>query len=297
MTSPPATGAGAGAEVGGEAGPVRATRSTESTGAVDAVAVGVAGEAGGTGKRSAEKKTNEEDDDGGGGRSYYRVDRQAHTPAPPQTRSEDFTRLALERIGTTTSDGMGGREAADMTTKHGFQHSPLISGGAEGGDSSSSTQLLANSNTTTILLGRCINENITTAGERETTAGTCVTTAREKGIVFGTHVTPARNNCSGGGGSFRDRQNGGQTLQKQRGESDRAPSTAAHTAAVSAAVVDSTAIAFGGGGEGDTWSSLPERGATEIGNAGWSRMTIAMPGDHDGALHGERKQQHQHCIR
>ena len=280
--------------MGGEAGPVRATPTTGPTGAVEAA--GVAGEAGGTGKCSPEKKAIEEDDYGDGGRSYYRVDRQTHTPAPPQTRSEDFTPLAVERAGMTTSNGSGAREIADMTTKNGFQRSPLYSGGVEGRGSNSSTQFFANNEITTILLGRCIDENITTAGEREPTAGICVTTARERGTVFGTTATPTRNNYSGGGGSLRGRQNGGQTLQKQPGESDRAPSRAARTAAVSGAVVDSTATALDGGGGGDTWSPLPERGATEIGNAGWSRMTIAMPGDHDGAFHGERKQQHHHCI-
>ena len=39
--------------------------------------------------------------------------------------------------------------------------------------------------------------------------------------------------------------------------------------------------------EGGTFPLLPESGATEIGNAGWSRMTVAMPTDHDGAFHGE----------
>ena len=190
-----------------------------------------------------------------------------------------------ETTDTTTSSGSGAREDTEMITNNGF-HSPLQNVRTEG----SRTQLSAE-NTTTILLGRCINENIITVGERDIVTGATVTTARERETEFSAAATAARSsNSSGGGGgsSLRDGQNGGRTLQKQWSESDRPQPREAHTATVSAMTVDSTTTSFAGGGGGDPWSPLPQNGAIEIGNVGWSRMTIAMPSDHDGALHGER---------
>lgn len=40
------------------------------------------------------------------------------------------------------------------------------------------------------------------------------------------------------------------------------------------------------GGDGEGCPPLPERRAAEVGAAGWSRMTVAMPTDHSGAFHG-----------
>ncbi|CAM9803841.1 unnamed protein product, partial [Laminaria digitata] len=118
--------------------------------------------AGRTAKRLAEKNCNDDDDDDN--HSYYHVNRQTHTPAPPQVRTENFTPLSRETTGTTTAMAFTGfaREGwHGISSYHGTSpgdfHSPLNNVGPEG----SSTSLLAE-NTATILLGRCINENIIT---------------------------------------------------------------------------------------------------------------------------------------